>query len=260
MASFNVMLNSGPHIILLQLLIALAAATQMLGQETASPAKSFVPFVGCKSDGQVGPLDAPRGKSKRIYAPPDTARRLAYYQVESGLGVLAPRGWFCFGAYGSSGTNLYITPQPINSKLLFTSSWKGFSGHAIQFSIEYGGTSGRFGVAQTIARIFPTHSKFVSNVISEGEPKSDFPRGPYPNDKLVYKSAEIVEFETPPNSNGLGTDSFLRPSSDPIRGMRILVGTDPDLLSLSIHLSAEDKDLISIIIRQAEQQAKSHKP
>jgi hypothetical protein len=247
--------------ILLQLLIASAAITQMLGQDAASHTKPFVPFVGCKSDGQVGPLDAPKGKSKRVDASAEIARRLAYYEVEGGLSVLAPRGWFCFGTYGSSGTNLYITPQPINPKILFTSSWKGFEGPAIQFTIEYGGTSGRFGVARTIARIFPAHSKFVSDVISKGmAPASDFPRGPYPNDKLVYKSEEALEFETPANSNGLGTDSFLLPGPEAIHGARILVGADPDLLSLSIRLPTKDINLVPIIIQQAEQQAISDKP
>jgi len=261
MASFSVMPNAHLHTILLRLLIALAVGTQMLGQATASPMKSVVPFVGCKSDGQVGPLKAPKGESKRVDAPPDVTRRLAYYEVEGGLGALAPRGWFCFGTYGSSGTNLYLTPQPIDPKLLFSPSWKGFSGPAIQFSIVYGSTSGRFGVARHIARVFPAHSEFVGNVISEGTaPASDFPRGPYPSDKLVYKGTESVEFETAANAEGLGTDSRLLPGPDPIRGANILVGADPDLLSLAVRLPAKDKDLVSTIIRQVDDQAATRKP
>ena len=43
------------------------------------------------------------------------ASKLAYYQAEKGIGVLAPRDWHCFGTYGSGGDTLYVTPQPINS-------------------------------------------------------------------------------------------------------------------------------------------------
>jgi hypothetical protein len=181
--------------------------------------------------------------------------------VEGGLGVLAPRSWYCFGTYGSSGTNLYVAPHPIDPKLVLSGSWKGFVGSAVQLTIKYGGTSGRFGVAQTIARVFPTHSDFVSSVISEGiEPARNFPRGPYPNDKLTYKNGESVEFETPALSNGLGTDSFLLPGPDPIHGAKILVGVDPDLLSLSVRLPPSDRNLISAIVQQIEQQAARYKP
>jgi hypothetical protein len=248
--------------ILLPLLIALAAGSQTSGQTASPHTKSVVPFVGCKSDGQVGPRKAPQGKPKTISAPPAVAQRLAYYEVRYGVGVLAPRGWFCFGTYGSSGTNLYVAPQPLDPKLILSAAWKGFTGPAVQSTIEYGGTSGRFGVAQTIARVFPTHTEFVSKIISDQEQISpvSFPRGPYPNDKLVYKSNDSVEFETPAHSNGLGTDSFLLPSPDPIHGVKILVGAEPDLLSLSVRLPASDTNLTSIIIQQIEKEATTLKP
>ena len=88
---------------------------------TASPEKSSsqVPFVGCRSDGQAGPLEAPRGKSKAVPITADLAERLAYYKAEQGRGVLAPRGWYCFETYGSSGGNLYVAPQPIDPELSF---------------------------------------------------------------------------------------------------------------------------------------------
>lgn len=241
--------------------IMLTAMAQLPAQTTSPQIKSVVPFVGCKSDGQLGPRNAPQGKAKTISAPADLAQRLAYYEEEDGVGVLAPRGWYCFGTYGSSGTNLYVAPQPIDSKLVLSGTWKGFTGSAIQFTIEYGGTSGRFGVAKTIARVFPAHQEFVQNVISEGiAPASNFPSGPYPNDKLVYKSNETVEFETPSNSTGLGTDSYLLSNPVSISGVRILVGDDPDLLALSMRLPANDNNLASIIIQQTEQAASSRKP
>jgi hypothetical protein len=46
---------------------------------------------------------------------PSVARRLAYYESGVSRGVLAPRGWFCFGVYGSSGSAFLVTPEPIDS-------------------------------------------------------------------------------------------------------------------------------------------------
>jgi hypothetical protein len=108
----------------------------------ASPEKflSHVPFVGCRSDGQAGPLEAPRGKSKAVPITADLAGRLAYYKAEQGRGVLAPRGWYCFETYGSSGGNLYVAPQPIDPKAVFSDAWPGFAGPAIQLSGIDGGT------------------------------------------------------------------------------------------------------------------------
>jgi hypothetical protein len=64
-----------------------------------------------------------------------------------------------------------------------------------------------------IARVFPAHRAFVRKVIAEGiEPTSDFPFGPYPNDKLTYKNKEMVEYETPAHKDGLGTQSRLQKS------------------------------------------------
>jgi len=76
-----------------------------------------------------------------------------------------------------------------------------FSGPAIQLSVAVGDTSGRFEVAQIIARVFPSHRNFVRDVIAEDiEPASNFPFGPFPKDKLTYKSKELVEYgNTCPN-------------------------------------------------------------
>src|SRR5262245_1162119 len=73
----------------------------------------MVPFVGCKSDGQVGPLDAPDGVEQGVRVSAEAASKLAYYKSEN-LGVLAPRGWFCFGTYGSGGYGIFVAPTPID--------------------------------------------------------------------------------------------------------------------------------------------------
>ena len=212
-----------------------------------------VPFVGCASDGQIGPLKAPKGTSNVVAISAEAARRLAYYKAAQGPGILAPRGWHCFGTYGSNGSNLYVSAKPIARESVFPGPGAGFSGPAVQLSEMFGGTSGRFAVARTIARVFPAHMAFAQNVIAEGlEPANSFPRGPHPDDKLVYRNNEVVEYETPPNQDGLGTDSMLKKSGSPITGVAMLNGSQLNLIHLSVRLPREATDLGPMIIRQLE--------
>jgi hypothetical protein len=78
-------------------------------------------------------------------------------KLKRGLGVLAPRGWHCFSTYGSNGSNLFVSPVPIDGKALFSADWKGFMGDVVQLSVMDGGTSGRFEVAKVVARVFPAY-------------------------------------------------------------------------------------------------------
>jgi len=218
---------------------------------SAATQKSSVPFVGCPSDGQVGPRKAPQGKNRMVAVSPKVAQRLAYYKAEEGFGVLAPRGWHCFSAYGSNGDSLFVSPEPIDSKIFSSDGWNGFTGPAIQISVAIGDTSGRFEVAAMIARVFPAHLDHLQEIIAEGiAPASAFPTGPYPNDKLTYRSKEIVEFETPANTDGLGTASRLRKSALPIKGVTILVGEEMSMVHLSVRLSPEMSDLTQAIIQR----------
>ena len=225
-------------------------------QHTASQSKaaiSVVPVVGCASDGQLGPFKADSGRSKTtpVALPADTAQRLAYY--EAGIGVLAPRGWYCFGTYGSNGETLYVSPVPINPEDLFSARWKGFTGPVVQISREYGDTSGRFGVARTIARVFPAYKAFVDSVIAEGiVPASSFTFGPYPTDTLKYRNDNILEFLTPAGRDGLGTNSRLQRNDTPISGVAILFGEEPVLLQLWVRIPSESSKVTQSIIRQTE--------
>ena len=80
---------------------------------TSQAAAVQVPFVGCKSGGQVGPQDAPTGRSETVDLAPALARNLAFYRDSFDWGILAPRGWHCFGTYGSAAANLYVTLDPL---------------------------------------------------------------------------------------------------------------------------------------------------
>jgi hypothetical protein len=223
-------------------------------QSSTPPAQTAVvtvPFVGCASDGQAGPQTAPGRATESAAVPAAVAQRLAFYEAKYGYGVLAPRGWHCFSTYGSSGVNLFVSPEPIDSKTLLSLDWKGFAGQAVEISYVDGGTSGRFEVAKVIARVFPAYKAFVQSVIAEGiEPASDFPSGPYSDDKLTYRSHSGVEFETPANTQGLGTDSRLQMNASAIDGVAIITDGVTDLIQLTLRLS--DRDLIPVIVGQVE--------
>lgn len=217
---------------------------------------ALVPFVGCESNGQVGPVKAPSGRNKTMAIPLETAQRLAYYKAHDGVGVLAPKGWRCFGTYGSNGATLYVTPYAIHAVDLFSTSWKGFTGPVIQISSAEGDTSGRFEVAKTIARAFPAHKAFVEGVIAEGiEPASSFPYGPYPADTLKYRGENIVEFQTPAQTEGFGTASRLQKNDSPIYGVAILFGEESNVIQLSVRLPSEASDLTQLIAEQTEREA-----
>jgi hypothetical protein len=253
-----------------KLVIALLSCSSALSHAQNKPSpgplpSTRVPFVGCESDGQVGPRDAPKGDPKSVAISTELASQLAFYKGEDGIGVLAPRGWHCFEAYGSNGSILLVAPDPIDSKLFFSDTWKGFTGPAIQLTGRAGGTSGRFDVAETIARVFPAHRAFVRRVIKEDiEPASDFPYGPYPKDKLIYRSKEVVEFQTPPNSEGMGTHSRLRANNSPIEGVAVLLvppaDPDYDLFELATRLPPALAHLAPVIIHQVEHDAQVPEP
>ncbi len=121
-----------------------------------------------------------------------------------------------------------MAPQPITGSQLFSSRWAGLAGPAVEVADWSGDTSGRFEVARLIARVFPGEKAFVQGVVGEGvEAPSEFPHGPYPTDKLIRKGDRIVEYQTPPRSEGLGTMGELRANSRPISGVAILHGGRP---------------------------------
>ena len=103
-------------------------------------AQARVPFVGCASDGQVGPKPAPVGSAQWVGVDAQEARRLAYYKTELGPGVLAPRGWHCDGTYGSSGAYTVVVPKPIDLRKFFGESDFRFMGPAVVASFVYSGT------------------------------------------------------------------------------------------------------------------------
>jgi hypothetical protein len=242
------------------LCLALYPQSSLLAQEkAASPQRTVVsaPFVGCKSDGQVGPREAPAATGVSVPITLGAAQKLAYYSAfAQGVGVLAPHGWYCFGTYGSGGSTLFVSPRPIDAAGMFSADRGSFSGPIIQVSNRYGGTSGRFAVAEVIARVFPAYKSFVIDV-EKSDPGAgfSFTFGPYPKDALTYKTKRLVEYKTPPRADGLGTYSGLKKNGSPIDGVAMLVGQTSDLLLLSVRLPPELNELTLVIVRQFERDA-----
>ena len=205
-----------------------------------------VPFVGCESSGQTGLLKAPKGTSKAVQIAARTAQELAYYEAANGVAVIAPRGWYCYGTSGSAGADLLVLPRPMTR-----ADWSGTTSQALQVEDLSGDTSGRFEVAQVIAHAFPAHRAFVQNVIDLfDQPVGTYPYGPYPKDKLISQTDRLVQFQTPPHAEGLGTMSRLKANDDPIDGAALLVGQTPDLLMLRVRLPLKQRELAPVIIQQ----------
>jgi hypothetical protein len=234
------------------LLWSVAALILAVGPVLAEPVRptAGVPFVGCRSDGQMGPEPAPRRPAKTPRVPAGLAGRLAYY-ASAYNGVLAPRGWTCFGLYGSNGSTLFVTPKriprPFDSKI---------EGPAVQLSVSSGETSGRFEAAQVAARLFPERRKFVEDVIAEGiEPASSFPFGPFPHDVLKRQGRDVVEFETPAHQDGMGTKSRLVKSGEPIHGVAMM-DDENDATVLAVRLDPSMRGLTPVILDAALAAAK----
>src|SRR5581483_11785811 len=82
--------------------------------------------------------------------------------------------------------------------------------------VEFNGSSssGHHAISRVIARVFP---RFRSH--AEGDLHDfHFPIGPYPSDRLTYKNARMVEYETPAGAEGLGFD-LAGTGEVPIRGV-----------------------------------------
>jgi hypothetical protein len=183
------------------------------------------------------------------------AQDLAYYSSAENIGILAPRGWHCFGTSGSGGRTLYVTPGPIDFEHTFPQSGRRLTGSAIQVSQRFGDTSGRDAVAEVVARVFPAYKQFAAGVMELfDKPPGYIQFGPYPADSLKYRSDRVVEYRTPARSDGLGTYSWLEKNETAIDGAAMLVGpaSTPDLLLLAVRLSSDQRGLTPAIVAQFE--------
>lgn len=218
-------------------------------------ADGHVTFVGCRSDGQQGPQRAPKWR-RTPRLPSDVARRLAYYAANDGPGVLAPRGWHCFGLLGSNGSTLLVTPSDLSSGNFFKEHHFTTKGNGVELEYSFGGTSGRWAVAHAIARYFPKHRDFIHQNF-QGLDVGPLPSGPYPHDIFLRRTDTLVRYTTPPLTKGAGTAWVLGPSARPVDGLSMLVNEqgDVDLLQVKVRLPVGYRELAPTILGNAEQEA-----
>jgi hypothetical protein len=174
------------------------------------------------------------------------------------IGILAPRGWHCLGLSGSNGSFLVVTPERHRAQEYFNEGPVAIRGPAVQSSLSYGGTSGRYAVAKTIARYFPAWKDFVQQVIEMDRsigalPIEPLPTRPYKSDVIKRRTANYLRFTTPAGKNGEGTNSRLLPGVWPIEGFRKVVGPagEPDLIGTEVRLPQTQANLIETILSEA---------
>jgi len=241
-------------------ILALSAPLPLFAQaggvaESSQRTAVSVPFVGCASSGQLETSEAPRGTSKSVPISPRDAEALAYYESADGIGLLAPRGWYCEGVSGSGGFALFLSPRPIHHSL---SGWEGLEGTAIEINHMTSDASGRIEIAEVMARAFPVYRALAIRVLEEMD--LPIPPGPYPKDTLEYRGRTVVEYKTPAQTEGLGNlNSWLKKSDSPIVGAVILVvdppnliGGSPNLVRLSVRFPPDLARLTPTIIRYIE--------
>jgi len=210
--------------------------------------QATVPFVGCPSDGQAGFIAPPTGQPKAAALDQLPAGAIAYYKGDQAPGVFAPAGWHCRVWYGSSGSTLIVTPTPLD-----TTHFPKLVGPAVEMSVSYGGTSGRFSVAHYASRLFPRLlARFIQRVKHEHlEPDSEFSAARYRRDSVASMGRLMAAFTTPPGIGGLGTAGALRPSEDPIRGVAAITpdSTEPDMSIVRVRLGANMRQAEAAVLR-----------
>jgi hypothetical protein len=209
-----------------------------------------IPFVGCPADGQLGPIEAPKGQPKVVSLGDVPAGAIAYYKGEQAPGVFAPIGWHCRVWYGSSGSSVLVTPTPIDTTHFLPPK---VLGPAVELGLSFAGTSGRFGVARYASRLFPrVLASFIEGVKHEHlVPDSEFEPRQYAQDSVTNLDSVVAEFTTPPSVSGLGTAAHLGPSRDPIHGVATIAPdpTEPDMSILRVRLGADMRQVEAAVLR-----------
>jgi hypothetical protein len=229
---------------------ASAQATVNRAKTVLTPAS--VPFVGCASSGQIETQEAPKGTSRPVPISSTDAYALAYYRSADGLGILAPRGWYCEGVSGSSGEALFVSPQPVRS----ASTWEGIKGPAVAVYRWSSDGSGRFEVAEILIRVFPDFGAAGRKYFESMDLR--VPTGSFPSDTLTRRGRTTVEYTTPAQTDGLGNfHSRLGKNDLPIRGAAILHGNSnsreaPDVTVLSVRVPGPLTRVVPLIIGQFE--------
>jgi hypothetical protein len=187
----------------------------------AVPIQPRAQTINCVGNDQVDSSLVQKGASVPVPVEQSIADQLAYYKAEHGSGIFAPKGWYCRAWNGSNGSFLAVTPKPIPPPYFPLPS---IGGPAVTIATWDGESSGRVRVAVVASQLFSVAgSDFAARVRQEHLiADSAFDPESYPDDQLQYLSDRFVEYTTPANHTGLGTDGMLDMSNLPVRGLTIL--------------------------------------
>jgi hypothetical protein len=190
-----------------------------------------VPLVDCPTNDQPGTARARVGVSMPAPVDGRMAEQVAFYRSLDSPGVYAPRGWSCHGWDGSNGTILVVTPHRLEPPFY---PLPVIGGPAVVIQSSDAGSSGRFHVAIVAAQLFALIAdEFIATVRQEHViSDSALQAEPHPNDQIQYISDRLVQFTTPANRTGLGTDGLFEPSDWAVRGL-IVLNLERDVNSLT---------------------------
>ena len=200
---------------------ALWLSWSALGSTEIPEVQPRVLAVSCPANDQIGPARLLTTESMPAPGEQRLTEQIAYYKAEFSPGVYAPKDWSCRAWNGSNGSILIVTPKRIEPPYF---PLPAIAGAAVMIQSSDAGTSGRVHVAIVAAQLFPLiGDEFITGVKHEHLiSDSSFDAVPYPDDQLRYLSDRFVEYTTPPNRMGLGTDSLIKMSNLPVRGLTIL--------------------------------------
>jgi len=232
-------------------LLSIMATIPSLAQ--TPDAKVAVPFVGCPSEGQAGPLDPPIGSPKLVALPAVLAEQIAFYEGRQAPGAFAPRGWHCQVVYGSSGGFLVVTPTPPDFSRRIQSEVRG---RAVEVEYVGGEGSGRFRVAAYASYLFPQAAAEFIKGVADLDPESTrdvLASLPHANDSVSSVTRTVARFTTPAHTEGMGTDCSLAPGDDRVRGVAILHTDEGFYLTvLRVRLGSTSHDLEAAVLRLNE--------
>ena len=163
-------------------------------------ASSTIPFVGCPGTDMEGPIDPPSGQPITVDMPAAAAAKLALY-VGHGLGFLAPRGWKCGGDWGSAIGSLWASPQTGDTDtgpVIVMMAGSAETEPGVSFVRRY--------CSQYFQKIC-SKSDFLKSAQQQGsliEGESLVPR--FDTDTLNYTSDSQLQYRTPADHRGLGTE------------------------------------------------------
>jgi hypothetical protein len=213
-----------------------------------------IELIGCPVFGHAdeAPEAAPAKRLIKLSLRKGMASRMAVYRGALGPAVFGPRGWHCFARYGSGAFVLDVRPEPFNASGEAQGGPFGSNSRAISVEIINGGTSGRYEAAPIIARLFPEFRSFAEEVRDMGGiPRSEFVFAPYPNDRVITLAYNVVEFETPGNSEGIGTRGGFVAGPDSIKGIASVSGSpsEPSVRVMRARLGSQFSDVTEELMR-----------